>query len=131
PWRVWGTTANATLFVSTPATAAVNAYGKKGRLQGTITGFGDPGGIAVDDSGNLYVTDILDSVVDVFAPGGSKPQTVLSDGTNAPAYVAVGSDGTVYAGNITNGSPGSISVWAPGHTSPTSHITDSNVFNFT
>jgi len=128
--RVRGSTKGAKLFVSTPATGTVNVYNKKGHLQGQITGFGDPGGLAVDASGNLYVCDEINLVIDVFAPGGSKPKTVLTDGTSAPVYVAVGTDGTVYASNATNGVPGSISLWAPGHTQPTATITDSNVFNF-
>jgi hypothetical protein len=128
-WGGWGTTTNATLFIAA-ASAGVNVYSRNGHQQGQITGFGNPVGLAVDASGNLYVADDLDDVVDVFAPGAKMPFEALQDGSDSPTDVAVGADGTVYASNVTNGSPGSISVWAPGNTTPSGHITDSHVFNF-
>ena len=131
PRRTRDSAARAKVYVSVLGEATVNIYNPQGTMTGQITGFGNPVGLAIDKAKNLYVADDFNNVIDVFKPGQHMPSTVLSDGALSPVDVAVGTDGSVYASNMTDGSPGSISVWAPGSTTPTATITDPNVFNFT
>ena len=55
-------------------------------------------GVAVDASGNVYVTD-YDRVVEVASDG---TQTTIGSGFNYPTGVAVGGAGTVYVGDYGN-----------------------------
>ena len=129
-WGGWGSAARTTVYVSALGAHTVNLYDKNGTLRGQITGFGNPVGLAVDGAGNLYVADDVQNVVDVFKRGAHTPFAILQDGAASPATVAVGADGTVYASNVTNGSPGTISVWKPGQTKVAYQISDPNVFDF-
>ena len=65
-----------------------------------FTGLNDPGSVAVDTAGNVYVADKMNHRV-VKLEAGSSTQTVLPfptgpDGLQYPAAVAVDKEGTVY-----------------------------------
>ena len=119
----------AKVYVSQGGTNAVAIYNAAGHQVGQIGGFGNPAGLAVDGGDNLYVADDANNVVDVFPPGATTPSRVLNDPNDTPKEVAVGSDGTVYASDITD-YPATITVWAPGSTKPTGSIKDRTVQSF-
>ena len=64
-------------------------------------------GLAVDRHGNLYVAN--DGNVLVFAPGATQPFRAVATNIGAN-YVAVASDGTIYAGGICSGCSDKIEV---------------------
>lgn len=103
---------------------AVNIYLQSGKGQkpiGSITGFVEPSGLAVDANGDLYVGDIQANTISVFHQGQTTPYRTLTGATGVLG-VAVDSQENVYAASTA--SP-TVYVWAPGSTSPTSTLTAS------
>jgi hypothetical protein len=84
--------------------------------EGSITSGTDGAfGAAVDTSGNLYVANIGNSTVTVYAPGSDTPKLTISDGLSSPYGVIVDSKGNVFVSNLgTN----DITAYASGQTSP-------------
>lgn len=79
------------------------------------TGTNGAFGAAVDKKGNLYVANIGNSTVTVYAPGSSSPNLTISDGLSSPYGIIVDSKGNVFVSNLgTN----SITAYAAGQTSP-------------
>jgi hypothetical protein len=119
------------LYVGTAidAPGAVFVYRQRGSNHrvGEITeGLGDPFGLFVDVQGNLYVANILNGTVTVYAPGATSPFETLT-GTVSPDNVVVGLDGTVYVsddGLVFDPSNGVSDVveYAPGATTPTKTV---------
>jgi sugar lactone lactonase YvrE len=78
-----------------------------------------PTGIAVDASGNVYVSDFFagpgyEGAVFVYAAGANgnvSPVATITDGINMPSSVAVDGSGNVYAGNFEGGN---VTVYAAG-----------------
>jgi DNA-binding beta-propeller fold protein YncE len=75
-----------------------------GSASGQLDG---PRGIAVDQRGNVYVADLTNSRVEVFAPDGTPLRTIGSFGGgegqfNEPRGVAVDSQGNVYVTDTWN-----------------------------
>lgn len=105
----------------------VGIFTTSGKLIGTLTGFNDPEGLAVDASGNLYVVDFRNERVQVYAAGYHGSPTTLDDAGQMPAGVAVNRAGIVAVANIfsASGSSGSISFYAKGATSPTNIVANS------
>ena len=105
---------------------------KGGGLTATISDVVGPQGMASDRQGNLYVTSQGTSAVNVYAPGNYTATKILNEGNQqAPAYVALCPNGTVYVSNTyANGGyvNGSIQIFAPGATAPTGSIPESNIF---
>jgi hypothetical protein len=126
----WGRT----LFVSDYLGNVVQQFEPKkgGVVTATITDVSGPQGMASDRMGNLYVTSQGTSAVNVYAPGNYTATKILNEGNQqAPAYVAVCPNGTVYVSNTyaDNGyTNGSIQIFAPGATAPTGSIPESNIF---
>jgi len=93
----------------------------------TITGLGEPAGLAVDATGNLYVAELLNNDVKVFKPGQVTPfETLLpAAGSGTVQSVAVDARGTVYV-TASNGttSTGSIAVYPKGATTPSNTLSD-------
>jgi len=93
----------------------------------TITGLGEPAGLAVDATGNLYVVELLNNDVKVFKPGRLTPfETLLpAAGSGTVQSVAVDARGTVYV-TESNGttSTGSIAVYPKGATAPSNTLSD-------
>jgi len=107
------------VYVSDIDTNVVELYPAKGQNPapiGEITDVSTPDGLAVDTSGNLYVTNAGGSTVAVYKPGASTPFQTYSPGEN-PVAVTVGKDGTIY---IAQGLEGCICVteYASGSQSP-------------
>jgi hypothetical protein len=122
------------LFVSDYLSNVVQEFEPKqgGAITATITDVVGPQGMASDRQGNLYVTSQGTSAVNVYAPGNYTATKILNEGNQqAPAYVAVCPNGTVYVSNTyANGGyvNGSIQIFAPGATAPTGSIPESNIF---
>ncbi len=117
-----------TVYVSNSSAGTVTFYGGEPlapAVTGTITGLSKPTGLAVDPSGNLYVAEAGADDIRVYS-GSTLLRTLKSPGKE-PMGVAVGADGTVYAANLYDYSEareGSVSVFKPGATTPTSTLFD-------
>lgn len=68
-----------------------------------------PTGITVDSHGYLYVADLIGTNVSVFAPGGSIPVAVYSQGLTNPYKVKVSQAGLIYVLNM----QGTVVVYQP------------------
>lgn len=96
--------------------------GKNQKAIGSITGFNNPKGLAVDSNGNLYVGDVVGTGnIYVFAPGATSPFETLT-GVQTPYSVAVDTSGNVYADCPFNPTctGNAIYVFAAGSTTPSS-----------
>ncbi|MDO3376958.1 6-bladed beta-propeller [Geoalkalibacter halelectricus] len=91
------------LYVADAQLGRVFFLASSGRFQGELRaprGFGRPGGIALDALGNVYVTDVLNGVVEIFSPQGVPIRTLGSAHASErrfarPIAVAVGRQGHV------------------------------------
>lgn len=91
---------------------------------GSITsGLSGPQGMAVDSTGNLYVSNSSAATVTVYPPGSSQPSLTLSQDLVTPAAVAVDSKGNVWVSNEDGGYTGSVVEFPPGSTQPSEVIT--------
>jgi DNA-binding beta-propeller fold protein YncE len=95
---------------------------RNGKLIRTInSGIGeDPGSLVVDTNGNLYVANLTENNVAVFAPGSSAPVRTITQGVKKPFVLAFDSIGNLYVG----GSKG-VTVYSSGDNSLVDTITDS------
>jgi hypothetical protein len=122
------------LFVSDYSANVVQQFEPKkgGVVTATISDVVGPQGMASDSHENLYVTSQGTSAVNVYTPGTYTASKILNEGNQqAPASVAVCPDGTVYVSNTYANygyELGSIQIFAPGSTSPTGSIPDSNIY---
>ena len=66
-----------------------------------FTGLDDPGGVAVDTAGNLYVTDSHNNRVLKLAAGSATPTVLPFTGLNSPSGVAVDTAGNLYVADMT------------------------------
>lgn len=100
----------------------VDEFDRSGNLVTRITaGMHGPGGLYVDGSHNLWVangTNIL-----MFPEGAKSPARTLQDPGGGASDATMGTDGTVYVANVT----GTISIYAPGHNTPTRSLRDSSM----
>jgi DNA-binding beta-propeller fold protein YncE len=116
------------LYVANEQSAIVYLFSPSGKNQkpiGTITGFYQPEGMAVDGNGDLYVADSQSPTgsVFVFHAGQTTPYLTLTSVTNCCFGVAVDSQGNVYGADSNAAGPAAIYVWAAGSTTPTSTLT--------
>lgn len=85
----------------------------------TVNGFKNPGGVAFDAAGNLFVADTGNRQVEEFFAGnfaGGVPNVVFNDGglLKTPLGVAVAGNGDIYVADTTyNGGNGSVVKFAP------------------
>ncbi|MFY9631792.1 MAG: hypothetical protein WAJ94_09340 [Candidatus Cybelea sp.] len=105
---------------------------RAGGIVATISDVVGPQGMDTDRHDNLYVTSQGTSAVNVYAPGTYTASKVLNEGNQqAPASVAVCPDSSVYVSNTYADygyQNGSIQIFAPGATTPTGSIPDSNIY---
>jgi len=66
------------------------------------TTMSDPGGIALDSTGNVYIADTLNGMVEEFGPTGNTIASWTGDGTITPVAVAVDSANNVYVADGNN-----------------------------
>ena len=131
------------LFVSDIHNDAVYLYnaerlgaGPIGTITDGINGFGGPGDMTVDGSGNLYVV-ASPGLVQVFTPGGLHPARTIQFSGRQLASVAASADGTLAIfgrGNISQ--DGTLYIFDKGSLNPTRTIdipmhTSENNFVFT
>ncbi len=105
----------------------VKIYSQAGRNQQPIgeIGASGPAGLAVDNSGNLYVAEQGQERVEMFAKGRVRPSKTYTAGIDGPFGVAVGKDGTVYIANVGSyGHLGTVGVYRNGSTKPSTTIHD-------
>jgi sugar lactone lactonase YvrE len=111
------------LYVANLGTNAVDIFTKSGENQqpvGTITsGINFPGGMTVDDAGNLYVVNERLSgsqySIPMYAKGSVTPSKVFSTDLSSPTDIAVARDGTIYITNFNELSNGWVSVYPKGN----------------
>lgn len=65
-------------------------------------GFNAPAGVAVDASGNIYVTDVVNNAVYEIPPGCASASCVimLGGGFGQPQGIAVAANGTIYVADV-------------------------------
>lgn len=109
------------------ANIGINAFDADGTpaTPARIGALQDPGGVAVDGAGKIYVTDA--GTLRTFAPDGS-PSTPTITGLQLPAGVAVDSAGKIYVVNTccvstTGPSTWSVTTYKPDGTPTTPTIT--------
>jgi DNA-binding beta-propeller fold protein YncE len=127
------------LYVSDANNGTVTVYtDPKGRLVGTLTGFGLPWGLCSDKAGNVFVTDYRNDQIVEYRHGGSNPINTLQDGDYFPVDCSVDPiTGDLAVANISSeGSlgypPGAISIYAKAQGEPKFYpfLEDSNYLNF-
>jgi hypothetical protein len=113
------------LYVADNANSQISVFSIKGSQQSpkplyTITsGLNLPQGITTDEHGNLYVANLFNNTVTIYAPGKRKPKTTLSTDLDAPTDVKVDSSGNVYVSNDPAGNiPGFIVEYPAGSSTP-------------
>ncbi|WP_305043482.1 hypothetical protein [Geoalkalibacter sp.] len=91
------------LFLADADLGRVFRLDRSGRLLGELRppqGFARPGGVAVDAGGRVFVTDVQNGIVQIFAPDGSHLRALGSARNadrrfNRPIAVAIGGQGQV------------------------------------
>ncbi len=80
-------------------------------------------GIAIDHSGNIYVSNRLGSSsgnVEVYSPGSTVPTRTITDGVTSPVGITVDSSGTLY---VTNIDQNNVEEYPAGQSQPSQTIT--------
>ncbi|HKU80685.1 MAG TPA: hypothetical protein VJP76_00845, partial [Candidatus Tumulicola sp.] len=138
PRRAWmarvAATTGGLLYAGNLGAGSVEIFHQRGKNQqpiGTITsGLSFPGGMTVDDNGNLYVADERQIAgqwnVPMYAPGSLSPTKVYTTDLSSPTDVAVARDGTIYIANFNELSNGWVSVYPKGNPSKEYRLTDFN-----
>ena len=112
------------LYVSDNINNAVYVYDLLGNQQSpqpiyTITnGLAGPQGISTDKQGNLYVANLYNNTVTVYAPGAMSPKLTIPN-LNTPIDVKVDGFGNVYVSDAPGGSfQSNVIQFPPGSTTP-------------
>lgn len=123
-------TGGGTLFVANGRASSVDIYEKNSphHLLGQITsGIAGPNAMAVDTTGNLFVSNVDNQTVAVYPPGSMTPSRIYTRGLHQrltnPLTVAVGQDGTMYLVNYTHiGMQSEVLVYPPNQMTPSKSI---------
>ena len=105
---------------------SVSVLDRGANLVGFIGNLSSPNGLFVDANRNLWVANEYGNDVLEFARGATSPKATLADPNEYPVDVTICANGTTYVSNLFDAGPsgtGSISVYAPGSTSPTGALT--------
>lgn len=117
--RVWPKKKAQVLFVSDAGKGEVELFDPKTANpspEGSIaSGLNVPFGLAVDKKGNLYVANLGNDTIAIYAPGTTTPSTTLSTGLSGPYGIGVDSKGDIFATNINNNT---VTGFKAGATSP-------------
>ena len=112
------------VYVSSAGASTVTVFdvsGSKPSVVRTITnGINNPISLAVDKTGDLFVTNPAAQNVTEYRPGATKPCRTFTKGLVSPFGIVVGTDGTVYVSNWTMylNAPGSVVIYPPAKTTP-------------
>lgn len=79
------------------------------------SGLSEPERLFVDANQNLYATNLGNSSITEYAPGGTTPILTITNGVNYPTGLTVDSNGTVYCANVGNNT---ITEYPAGQTTP-------------
>ncbi|HEY7995074.1 MAG TPA: hypothetical protein VID24_12755 [Candidatus Eremiobacteraceae bacterium] len=82
-----------------------------------------PNDICVDAAGNVYIPEGTANNINVYPHGSTTVSRTLSGDGLQPSTCAVGSDGTVYVGDIVGAQ---VQVYAPASNTPTSFLSEPN-----
>lgn len=105
-------TDKSTLYVANGSTSIfVYAPGAVYPSRAITNGVNGPNSLAVDKSGNLYVSNGGGNDVTVYARGGSMPIRTITKGMNGPGTLAIDSAGTLY---VLTGSLNAVMEYAKG-----------------
>jgi sugar lactone lactonase YvrE len=116
-----------TLYVTDTDGWVVEYLAGKTKSSKIITeGINTPADCAIDDKGNLWVTNIGGPNVTEYLKGSTKPHLVITNGLTYPDGIAVSHSGNMYVGNGGHYGEGpySIVIYEPGSKSPSETITD-------
>jgi hypothetical protein len=123
------------LYISNWQTSDVSVFTYPGRrLVGTLTGFQQPYGECVDNSGNVFITNFNASNIYEFHHGKLKPKAIIDDPGEHPAGCSVDpttGDLAVNNSYTVGNEAGSISLFernSRGGWSAVANYTDSNFF---
>jgi hypothetical protein len=112
------------LYVSLTQLSLVDVYSiPKYSLVGEISdGLQAPEGMATDEKGNLYVTNLTAKTVTVYPKGSTSPSLTLRE-SNSPVDVAITKKNYVLVGDISGG----VDVYPPKATAPSARLTYSDL----
>lgn len=107
------------LFVADLQANVVEMYNPKvpnPTPEGSITtGISNPGQLAVDKKGTLYVANIGNSSITEYPKGQTSPSLTITNGLSSPEGIAVDSKGDIFASNLNNNT---VVAYLPGQSSP-------------
>jgi sugar lactone lactonase YvrE len=89
------------------------AYGSQKGTNLNLSGLDYPIGIALDGAGNMYVTNLGNNTVNVYAPGATTPNRVISKGICAPLYDVVTSSNILFVANNGGKKHGNVTGYKP------------------
>jgi hypothetical protein len=117
--RGWPAGKNSKLiFVANISANEVLMYsqGKNPKPVGSITdGLSDPAGLAVDNKGTLYVSNLGNNTITEYPAGSTSPSVTLSSGLSGNYGVAVDNKGDVFTVNLNTNT---LVGFKPGKTQP-------------
>jgi DNA-binding beta-propeller fold protein YncE len=100
------TSARRQIFVSDYLANTIQLYDDQGNAvtpAGVITrGVDGPLGTAVDQTGRLYVTNLIANTLAEYVPGSTVPTVILTSGIDGPMNVAVDARGDIAVGQYAN-----------------------------
>ncbi|MGO9909781.1 MAG: putative Ig domain-containing protein, partial [Acidimicrobiales bacterium] len=112
-----------TVFVSDADNQVIEIPPNGGPQQSVGTGLSDPAGLALDDSGNLYIANEGDNEV-VEVPTGGGSQKTIATGLEWPIGVAVDNSGDVFIADTGASTVVEVSPSGTRTTVPTSGLSD-------
>jgi hypothetical protein len=112
------------LYVSDASANDVYVYSyRTTKLKGTLTGFNAPGGLCVDQAGDVFIANTSANDIVEYAHGGTSPIATLSDPGEYPVDCSVDpTSGNLAVTNLfSNSGPGSVSIYPNASGTPTNY----------